>query len=281
MTMHRTNEQTVHVDVLGSYLTNPAPVGGLGWTKGNANQVIASGLIRPESLYRFLRSGNSANEKAWAELVRQEGGEKAAEAAALSAAQDAIERADTLVQLWRRGITVEGLSFSLWNEPPGRGTLHSQRDDFAKNEFITVAELPITGGACVPESYALARARGNAAAIAKEKTAGIKETVTRRPDQAFYVNGILFSFLEVKARQTNQKAAKEGRTKLAGDFRTFAFAALQQVRHEFFLAEGRVWPGFSAGKKHITPAWQKRVLALMNAYTKTPWLAVMDMSTLR
>lgn len=280
MNLTRTTEQTIHGEVLGAFLTNPASVGGLGWLKGNANQVVADGLIRPESLYRFLKGGNHANQLAWADLVQVAGGEKAAEAAALAAAQETIESADTLVQLWRRGLIVEGLRFSLWNEAPGRGTLHSQRADFAKNEFITVAELPILGAACVPEPYALVRARGNEREMAKGKTAGIKDTATRRPDQAFYVNGILFSFLEVKARQTNQSATKEGRTKVAGDFRTFAFAALQQVRHEFELAEGREWPGFSAPRKRLSPAWQKKVINLMGAYAKTPWMAVMDMKEL-
>lgn len=280
MNLTRTTEQTIHGELLGLFLTNPSSMGGLGWAKGNANQVMTNGLIRPDSLYRFLRGGNTANKQAWEDLVRVAGGEKLAEAAALAAVQDTIERADTLVQLWRRGVVVEGLRFSLWNEPPGRGTLQSQRGDFAKNELITVAELPIAGNVCVPEAHALARARGNDRDIAKGKAAGVKETATRRPDQAFYVNGILFSFLEVKARQTLQNATKEGRTKLAGDFRTFAFAALQQIRHEFELSEGRDWPGFSASRKKLSPVWQKKALAMVGAYAKTPWLAVMDMKEL-
>ena len=274
--MTRTTEQTVHADVLGTYLTNPPTLGGLGWIPGNANQVLSNGVVRPDSLYRFLKTGNEANERAWIELAKKSGGDKPAEAAALAAVLTAAERTDTFATLWRDGLDIGGFRFSLWNEQPGRGTLKSQWGNFAKNEFVTVPELSISGPVCVPQAFAGARARGNVAVVAAGKNSGIKDVVTRRPDQAFFVNGVLFSVLEVKARQTSQRASKEGRTKMAGDFRTFAFGVLQMVRQEFELATGERWPGIWARKK-LAPMWHKRIMALMGAYAKTPWMGVMDM----
>lgn len=255
MTTTKTTEKVVHRSVLAQLLTGEIERGGLGWVEGLATQVDrVDGMLLPGSLMTFLRSGNAANTDAWAGLVKSAGGEEKAEQAARDAVRQALEEADSSVQVIRDGVRVMSSTFSLWNPPFRRGAMHSERHAFTKNEFVTVPELTIRST--------------------------LNPRLTKRVDQGFYLNGLLFALKEVKAKQTSQSAATQGVDKLAGDFRAFAFEALLAARRQFaqenISSDGKEprWPGIDAGS--LPSKWRRQVLNAMPAYTKPAWLSAMD-----
>lgn len=255
MTSTKTTEKVLHRGMLMELLTGAIEQGGLGWVEGLATQVErVDGMLMPGSLMTFLRSGNSANAEAWAGLVKSAGSEEKAEQAARAAVRLALEEADSSAQVLREGVRVMSSTFSLWNPPFGRGSLHSSRHDFSRNEFVTVPELTIRST--------------------------LDPRLSRRVDQGFYINGLLFSLVEVKAKQTSQSAAMHGVDKMAGDYRAFAFEALFAARRQFVqentAANGKEprWPGIGAGSLHSK--WRRQVLNAMPAYAKVAWFGAMD-----
>lgn len=253
----KTTEKTFHRGVLKQLLTSDVDQGGLGWAEGMANQVErGDGMLLPGSLMTFLRFGNAANTDAWAGLVKAAGSEEKAQQAAREAVRQALEEADSSVQVLREGVRVMSSTFSLWNPPFRRGASHSDRDAFSKNEFVTVPELTIRSTLGSP--------------------------LSKRVDQGFYINGILLALTEVKTKQTSQSASTEGVAKLAGDFRALAFEALWATRLEFIrqnpTKDGKEprWPGIDAGRKTLDPKWRRQVYNALPAYTKVAWLSAMD-----
>lgn len=249
----KTTEKVVHKDVFLNYLKEPTTNGGLSWVDAQANRITKDGLVYAESLYRFLKNGNKNNQKNWAKLVRNLGEDKAQQKC-LEALVQAIAKS-TVVDVLRSGFNVDDCVFTLWNPPHQRGSMNSTRHDFKKNEFATVPEISI---------FSL-----------------VDPKFKRVPDQAFYVNGVLFSLIELKSSQTGQNAHLHGCKKIAGDFQEFAFKALQQVRNDYQQKTGEKWPGLNADKrKFLQDAnhWRNEPMRLMAAYTKTAWIAAIDMN---
>lgn len=253
MTFIKTTEKVVHNDVLLKYLKEPIINGGLAWVEAQANRITKDGLVYPESLYRFLKDGNKTNQKNWAKLVRGSS-EDTAKQKSLEALVQAVEK-NTVVEVLRSGLSVDDCVFTLWNIPHQRGSLNSTRNNFTKNEFSTVSEISIFSS--------------------------VDAKFKRVPDQAFYINGVLFSIIELKSSQTGQTAHSHGRKKIAGDFQEFAFKILQQVRSDYQHKTGQKWPGLNADNRKFLQDpryWRNEPMRRMAAYTKTAWIAAIDMN---
>ena len=253
MTFMKTTEKIVHKDVLLKYLKEPTINGGLAWRDTQANRITKDGLVYPESLYRFLKDGNETNQKNWEKLVSIFG-EDQAKQKSLEALVQTVEDSSAM-EVLHSGLNVENCSFTLWNTPHQRGSMQSTRHEFAKNEFSTVSEISVFSS--------------------------IDPKFKRIPDQAFYINGLLFSFIELKSSQTGQNAHSHGRKKIAGDFQEFAFKALQHVRNQYQQKTGERWPGLNADKRKFyqdADYWRNEPMRLMAAYTKTAWISAIDMN---
>lgn len=249
----KTTEKIVHKDVLLKHLKEPKIAGGLGWVEVQANRITKDGLVYAESLYRFLKDGNKNNKKNWDKLVRSVG-ENQAQQKSLDALVQAVGNS-TVVEVLRNGLSVDDCVFTLWNPPHQRGGLHSVRHNFTKNEFATACEVSVFSS--------------------------VDPKFKRVPDQAFYINGVLFSLVELKSSQTGQTAYSNGLKKIAGDFQEFAFKVLQQVRSDYQQKTGEKWPGLNADKRKFLQDpkyWRNEPMRLMAAYTKTAWIAALDMN---
>lgn len=249
----KTTEKIVHKDVLVKHLKEPTGNGGLGWVEAQPNRISPDGVIYPESLYRFLKHGNTSNEQNWLKLTHKIG-EELGKKKALEALMQSIAK-NSIVEVLRNGFTADNCFFALWNAPHQRGSMNSTRLDFSKNELTTVSEISVFSS--------------------------VQPKFSRRPDQAFYINGLLFSFLELKSSQTGQSAQHHGLKKIAGDFQEFAFNVLQHVRNEYQQKTGDKWPGLNADKRKFSQDatyWRNEAMRLMSAYTKTAWLAAVDMN---
>ena len=248
-----TKEKDVQFDQLGQFFTYAASHGGLGYVTGNKSAIDPKTFLVKDDLLAFLSQGNKANQDAWALLWKDCGRDdnkvwQAIEEAFLKASDSVF----THVQLLREGLTIKGHMFSLWNHPASRTSPHSKQHDFSNNVLRITQEMTI------PWNFAA------------------KIGSNRRVDTVFHVNGIYYAFAEVKARQTGQSAAGEGRNKIAGDFREFAFGALLQARDKWQKEDSIPWPGFGAAK--FPDTWKRYIYSLMRPHTKASVLLAVDMS---
>jgi len=261
----KSTEHTLHQKLLVPFLTMPEPQG-LGWNRLDPNTIRDDGLMCVSSLFTFLEHGNPHNTFAWKKLVQQQkeliqqgsGSHKIkpvdlAKEKIIKALDEALYVCEHTPELLRSGFSVEGVTFLLWNEPYGRGHAASEHDRFQQNIFDTASEVIFY----TPE----------------RKT-------KRRVDQAFYVNGLLYAVIEVKARQTKQSAKDQGVHKLASDVRLFSKIAFDTVKEAYQATEGQPWPGleseYSKPVNATNAKWQRDVKWMTRCYTKPAWLAALD-----
>lgn len=254
MSLH-TTEHDLHHGHLAAYIAGQPSAGGLGWQVGSASQVDTQTLLIREDLMAFLAQGNASNESSWKSLVNDCGRDEAALWEEVrSGAMAAMKQAPTHVQLLREGMKIRGHHFSLWNPAVGRNTQQSQLRDFSRNCLRMTNEVVLH--------------------------AGFKKVrpVSRRPDQAYHINGIYYAMAEIKARQTGQAAALHGRDKIIGDYREFAGGALEEARAAWdeLYAGSKPWPGYT----RLPESHQRLIRAWNPAYEKAAWVIAMDMGAI-
>lgn len=211
------------------FLTASPKDGGLGWRRVSGcrlSPVERSTWLLRDDLLRFLSEGCEQNRKAWQKVRRDFGGDQETfEAFLAEALEPKISKYHNTAFVLRENISFRGATFRLWNEPPKAGVpnLDVARRDFEGNFATVVDEIhyerrfPLTG-----------------------------KEFKRRPDAAFFVNGLYLGLCELKVKSTGQTAADEGRRKIASNAVELAKMSLGEARMRWAKSAGVPWPGYDA-----------------------------------
>lgn len=174
--------------ILGFFTDN------LQWKKGIQDEIKKESWIIPDDVQWFIEHGNSANSKAFKSLLKDyESGVRLTddfiEKALLPKLTSHINSASVL----REQISFKGHIFTLFNEPNVVGSGVDANELFDKNSFKVIPEATF------------------------EKKFGERK-FNRRPDLTFFINGIYFSYSELKLSTQGQSASNQGREKIAHNF---------------------------------------------------------------
>lgn len=150
-------------------------------------------LIIPDVQW-FLKNGNSANTKSFNNLLKDYSSDEELvndfiDSVLVPKLKNHVNAASVL----REQISFKGQVFTLFNEPNVVGSSYNANELFDKNAFTVVQEATF------------------------EKKF-IEKRFNRRPDLTFFINGIYFSYSELKLSTQGQSAANQGREKIANNF---------------------------------------------------------------
>lgn len=166
----------------------------LQWKEGISDNIDKTRWIIPSDVEWFLKHGNNANGKAFKNLIKDYDSDTQLindfiDTALLPKLTTHINSASVL----REQISFKGQVFTLFNEPNVVGSSMDADELFDKNSFTVVQE-----------------------ATFEKKYMGRK--FNRRPDLIFFINGIYFSYSELKLSTQGQSASNQGREKIANNF---------------------------------------------------------------
>lgn len=185
------------LDLQGGYLMNFLCSGeGLGYKEVTANTVSEEFVIE-EDLKAFL-SETSFNQINYRKLLRKySNDDKALMAELIPYLQERVKSSANMALFFNsnKNFTFQGLTFTLF--APSGSELRADKD-FNENIFSVVQELPY-----------------------KYKHQG-KILFSFRPDITFFLNGFYLGYSELKSNWNNQDARKNGRNKVANDYRCAA-----------------------------------------------------------
>ena len=219
------SEKQLQDGVFLAFLTGHE-AGCLGWNKGVAGDIsfmidakkIERDWFCRRDLAMFLQS--PANASAWRLARRQ-----------FSSDEDAVERfiqdallpklmtSSNAIVLLRENIAFAGQSFCLWAPAPRAGDPAGSKEAFDGNVLRVVDELPFK----------------------RQFPASLP--VSRRPDLAFFVNGLFLSYAELKNGFTGQSASAGGRKKISRELVEAAERALRDARKRHEDTGGK-WVGW-------------------------------------
>ena len=204
--------------------TDSTLAGGLGWIGGLDSEVDRSRWVVRKDLIDFLKDGNVHNAKAYAEAMKtkKHKNDVAFYDDFCKEVLDPLLRSEynSAYILQKPSIVYAGQTFTLYNPAPTAGDSKLQSAAFERNYYRVIPEVTFLG------QY--------------PKTKG---TLNRRPDLVMFVNGLYFSYCEVKATQRGQSSAKEGRAKIARDVVDATVLALAEGRTAYVQKTGG-WPGW-------------------------------------
>lgn len=173
---------------------------GLNYREAKANTVSPNFFI-VEDLRQFV-SGTDLNKPGYRKLLKKFGNDEALFTALMAFLDDKIQSAMNMAIFINsnKSITFEGVKLYLFYPS---GNVIGQDNLFEQNIFTVVQELPIN-----------------------IKYEG-KRVFAFRPDLCFFLNGIFFSYSELKSNWNDQTARKNGRGKVKQDYRTAAESYLR------------------------------------------------------
>lgn len=166
----------------------------LQWKENVTDKIDKDKWLIPSELQWFLKNGNNANNKSFLNLLNnyssdEELVEDFIDKALLPKLKNHVNAASVL----REQISFKNQIFTLFNEPNIVGSSHNANELFDKNSFTVIQEASF------------------------EKKFHDKK-FNRRPDLTFFINGIYFSYSELKLSTQGQSASNQGREKIANNF---------------------------------------------------------------
>lgn len=184
-------ERDLQEDVLLEYMCRAESEGGLGYRRTEPTLVNSGEMVIPSQLAEFVKR---ADAKAWQKLARKY---------KVDERKLTREPADRVARMVRRHQNAaialnQNKSFTFQDvRVPllklSNSALNEDRD-FALNIFAAVSECPVSREVHGRNLYAF------------------------RPDVALFVNGIFFSYIELKSVSEGPDAEREGRCKVCGDY---------------------------------------------------------------
>ncbi len=182
----------------------------LKWKEGLRDQIDVERWIIPSDLEWFLKEGNLTNIRSYNNLIKDYRSpsdlvEDFIDSALLPKITSAVNAASIL----REQISFKGQVFTLFNEPNIVGSGSDANELFDKNVFKVIQE-----------------------AVFERRYAKISKTLNRRPDLTFFINGIYFSYSELKLSTQGQSASNQGREKIAHNFIEAITASMESVLFE-------------------------------------------------
>lgn len=220
-------EKNLQDGVFLAFLTGHAAPA-LGWNKGRSEDISqmrdSQGAERDwhcrKDLMQFLQS--SSNAVAFRDARRQFADDEAfLDAFIAQALLPRIMSSSDAIPALRESLSFAGQTFCLWAPAPRAGDPKGSDQAFNENILRVVDELPF-----------------------KRQFPG-SLPVSRRPDLTFFVNGLYFSYAELKNGFTGQSASGSGRKKIAHDLVEAATRALESAIAGY-SAQGGQWPGWKA-----------------------------------
>lgn len=230
----------------------------LGWNKGRAEDIAfmvdAQGVERDwycrKDLTAFLQS--PANAAAFQIARRQFGSdEELVDAFVRQALLPKLMSSVDAIPALRESISFAGQTFCLWAPAPRAGDVKGQDEAFEANILRVVDELPF------------------------KRKFGKSMPVSRRPDLTFFVNGLYFSYAELKNGFTGQSASGSGRKKIARELVEAAERALKDARIRYEEAGGQ-WPGWKA--RNLSESVRNEVRSDLCLYEKAVHILAADAS---
>lgn len=217
-------ENDIQHGALVPMFTDSTLAGGLGWAAGVESDVDKTRWVVRKDLLAFLKEGNEQNAKSYAEAMKA----KKHKTDFAFYEDFCIESLDPLLAseynsayiLQKPSIVYAGQNFTLYNPAPLAGDSKLQLAAFERNQHRVIPEVTFLG------KYPLSKA-----------------TLNRRPDLVMFVNGLYFSYCEVKATQRKQSSGKDGRAKIARDVVDATVLALAEGRLRYGQKAGG-WPGW-------------------------------------
>lgn len=230
----------------------------LGWNKGRSEDISrmkdANGIERDwhcrKDLLQFLQS--STNAAAFREARRQFSDDEAfLDAFIAQVLLPKIMSSVDCIPALRESHSFAGQTFCLWAPAPRAGDPNGSDDAFSENILRVVDELPF-----------------------KRQLPGTLP-ISRRPDLTFFVNGLYFSYAELKNGFTGQSASGSGRKKIAHDLVEAATRALESAVASY-SAQGGQWPGWKA--RNLPEAIRNEVRSSICLYEKAVHILAADAS---
>lgn len=250
-------EKQLQDGVFLAYLTGHAEPA-LGWNRGRAEDVSfmvdAKGEERDwycrRDLLAFLMSPANAGAFALARRQFCSDGEFLDEFVRQALLPKLMSSADSIPAL-RESVSFAGQTFCLWAPAPRAGDARGQGLAFGANVLRVVDELPF-----------------------KRSFRNAGQKVSRRPDLAFFVNGLYLSYAELKNGFTGQSASGSGRRKIAREMVEAAERALRDARSSYEKAGGGDWPGWKS--KNLSESVRNETRSALCLYEKAVHLIAAD-----
>ena len=179
----------------------------LKWKEGLREEIDKERWIIPSDLQWFISKGNHSNAKSFSNLIHHYSSPSdLVEDFINNALLPKITSSTNAAYVLRSQIAFKGQIFTLFNEPNIVGSGSDSEELFDKNVFKIIQE-----------------------AIFEKKYDNIGKKLNRRPDLTFFINGIYFSYSELKLSTQGQSASNQGREKVAHNFIEAITASIESV----------------------------------------------------
>jgi type I restriction enzyme R subunit len=156
-----------------------------------------------------------------------------------------------IIPALRENIAFAGQTFCLWAPAPRAGDPDGSQQAFDANILRVVDELPF------------------------KRSFSKSLPVFRKPDLTFFVNGLFFSYAELKNGFTGQSAAGSGRKKIAHNMVEASERALRHAIAEY-EASGGSWPGWKG--RNLSESVRNAVRSSICLYEKSVHIIAADAS---
>lgn len=235
--------------ILGFFTEN------LKWKEGQREQIDKDTWLIPSDLQWFLSEGNAGNKRSFNNLKKDyHSSSDLVEAFINEALLPKINSTGNAAFVLKEQISFQGQIFTLFNEPNIVGAGSDAEEVFDKNVFKVIQE-----------------------ATFERKFDNISRKLNRKPDLTFFINGIYFSYSELKLTTQGQSASNQGREKVAHNFIEAVTASIESVVTEegYTLATMPSWTDISSR----TAVYNKMVQNVC-LFTKAVHITTVDDSTL-
>lgn len=166
----------------------------LKWKIGDPKEIDVKNWVIPGDLLWFLSCGNATNIQAYNNVIgNYDSDEVFIREFIKQSIIPKLKQSVNATMLLREGMSFDGQLFTLFNEPEIVGSSKDSSSLFDNNVFNVIPE----------------------AVFEREYN---DKRYNRRPDLTFFVNGLYFSYSELKLNMTGQSASKNGREKIAHNF---------------------------------------------------------------
>lgn len=255
MQVTKFKETNFQHDLLIPYFTQPFSQGGLNWMSGKESQVDkAHGIwVVPEDLIAFLQRGNPRNARSYQSLQAEKKykNDHAFYLDCMLSLQTVLAKEPNVAFVMQKNVTIGGYQFDLYNHAPlvldhADVALH-----FQANRYRVVPEV----------TYVQKAQDGR--------------SIERRPDLVFFVNGLYYSYSELKTKQTKQSAKEEGRLKIATNLFDVVAFSVSEVRTAYEKKHGS-WPGY----RQLTTEFKNIIDMKSFLFSKAVHITTVDMNSL-
>lgn len=223
----------------------------LKWKEGVREEIDKDLWLVPSDVQWFLQEGNSANAKSFSYLVKDYNSPSdLVDDFIKNALLPKLTSTPNASSVLRQQISFKGQVFNLFNEPNIVGSSVDAEALFDKNVFKVIQE----------------------ASFEKNYTK-ISKKLNRRPDLTFFINGIYFSYSELKLTTQGQSASNQGREKIANNFIDAVVASIEAVLSDegYDLSDMPSWSDISS-----RAALYNKILQEVALFTKSVHITTVD-----